>query len=104
MMASVVALDDRDDGGGPGDDDGDGARGGGARANHGAVVVFGAPPRRWRCAGRDRRQQVRGGRPGHHRGVLRSLSPEARGPKEARWYNVSEGSGIMYGGSVIIWL
>ena len=43
MMASVVALDDRDDGGGTGDDD-DAPRGGGARANHGAVVVFGAPP------------------------------------------------------------
>ena len=44
MMASVVALDDRDDGGGTGDDDNDAPRGGGARANHGAVVVFGAPP------------------------------------------------------------
>ena len=43
MMALVVALDDRDDGGGTGDGDDD-ARGGGARANHGAVVVFGAPP------------------------------------------------------------
>jgi hypothetical protein len=45
MMASVVAFDDRDDGGSPGDDDEDarGGGGGGARANHGAVVVFGAP-------------------------------------------------------------
>jgi hypothetical protein len=103
MMASVVALDDRDDGGGTGDDDDDAPRGGGARANHGAVVVFGAPPRRW-CAGPNRRQQVRDGRPGHHRGVLRLLSLEARGPKEARWHDVSKGTGIMHGGSVIIWL
>jgi hypothetical protein len=102
MMPSVVALDERDDGGGTGGDDED-ARGGGARANHGAVVVFGAPPLRW-CAGRNRRQPVLDGRPRHHRGVLRLLSPEARGPKESRWYNVSEGTGIMYGGSVIIWL
>jgi len=43
MMASVIALDNRDDGGGTGDNDDD-ARGGGARANHGAVVVFGATP------------------------------------------------------------
>jgi len=46
MMASVIASD-RDDGG-PGDDDDDdadrgGGGSGGARANHGAVVVFGAP-------------------------------------------------------------